>query len=137
MASDLMRRERKGEKQFWIYGVVYFWSTEERQPWSLDMGIRKEKLATCLATTVEPAHKVLKVTKTIDPRRIRRFYTTWRHFTASSMTICPIPHCASAEEPLTSQPSQLVTGVAQCNTVAPSTVSSYVVQKSSWSLATT
>src|SRR5271170_8495082 len=39
MASDFMRRERKGEKRFWICVVVYFWSPEERRPWSLKTGI--------------------------------------------------------------------------------------------------
>ena len=44
MASDFMRRERKGEKRIWICIVVYFWSTEERQLWSLDTGRKRHRI---------------------------------------------------------------------------------------------
>ena len=44
MVSDFIRRGRKGEKQFWIYGVVYFRSTEERQLWSLDTGRKRNRI---------------------------------------------------------------------------------------------
>jgi hypothetical protein len=41
---DFMRRGRKGEKRFWIYVVMYFWSTKERQLWSLDMGRKRHRI---------------------------------------------------------------------------------------------
>jgi hypothetical protein len=43
-ASDFMRRERKGEKRLWIYVVTYFWSTEERQLWTLDTGRKRNRI---------------------------------------------------------------------------------------------
>jgi len=68
MASDFMRRERKGEKRFWICVVVYFWSTEERQPLGLDMG--RKWSATCQATALESAHKVLGLRRLFDRRSL-------------------------------------------------------------------